>query len=50
MVETTDAEWKLNNNWTPYYARKLMANEPELKGFFEIRPLKHEKTLEWEEP
>lgn len=27
----------LNNNYTAYYARRLMKREPELAGFFEIR-------------
>jgi hypothetical protein len=30
-------EWKLNNNYTRYYARLLMKQEPELAGMFEIR-------------
>ena len=28
---------KLNNNHAPYYARLVMAREPELKGFFDLR-------------
>ena len=32
-----DSEWKLNNNWTRFYARRLMRNEPELAGLFETR-------------
>mgnify|MGYP001284296386 CR=1 FL=1 len=36
--ETTTADdWKLNNNYTRYYARLLMEQEPELDGLFEIR-------------
>lgn len=30
-------DFKLNNNYTAWYARELMANEPELTDFFEIR-------------
>jgi hypothetical protein len=30
-------DWKLNNNHTRYYARLLMAQEPELAGMFETR-------------
>ena len=30
-------EWKLNNNYTKYYARLLMQNEPELADLFEVR-------------
>lgn len=38
-VETEGDEFKLNNNYTAYYARKLMA-EPEFMGFFELRKCK----------
>lgn len=30
-------EFVLNNNFTAWYARELMANEPELTDFFETR-------------
>jgi hypothetical protein len=30
-------EWKLNNSYTALYARLLMSNEPELRGFFRTR-------------
>lgn len=30
-------DFKLNNNYTPFYARLLMRLEPELEGFFETR-------------
>lgn len=30
-------EWKLNNNYTRYYARLLMKQESELSGMFEVR-------------
>lgn len=39
-LETTDPDFKLNNNYSSRYARMLMAQEPELIGFFEIRELK----------
>ncbi len=32
-----DDGWKINNSFTPIYARLLMAREPELAGFFETR-------------
>ena len=32
--------FKLNNNYHADYARKLMAENPEFKGFFETRQLK----------
>lgn len=40
MLATTDpsgADFKLNDHYTSWYARQLMANEPDLAGFFEIR-------------
>lgn len=33
-------DWKINNNYSSRYARKLMAEFPELDGFFELRELK----------
>lgn len=36
-VEAKGDSFKLNNNWRPHYARLLMEQEPELKGFFETR-------------
>jgi hypothetical protein len=30
-------EFALNNNFTAYYARLLMAREPQLRGVFELR-------------
>lgn len=36
-----DAEgFKVNNNWRSRMARELMANEPGLEGFFELRTLR----------
>ena len=35
----SDTKFELNNNLAPYYARLLMKNEPDLKGFFRIRSL-----------
>src|SRR5690242_15420050 len=29
--------WKVNNNYVPYYARLLMAQDSRFVGFFEIR-------------
>lgn len=39
-LDTTTSQPKLNNNFTPYYARLLMANEPSLAGVFETRRTK----------
>lgn len=36
-IEARNDSFKLNNNWHAYYARKLMHDEPELAGFFELR-------------
>jgi hypothetical protein len=36
-IETSDAEYRLNNSYTAYYARLLMAENPELAGLFELR-------------
>jgi len=37
VIETHGEPWKLNNDFTALYARKLMEDEPELVGFFELR-------------
>lgn len=38
MVSTTSSTgFKLNNNYTAFYARLLMETEPALRGFFETR-------------
>ena len=34
---TTDPDFKLNNNYKPLYARKLMAEVSGLEGFFLLR-------------
>lgn len=39
-LDTSTAQPKLNNIWTPYYARLLMANEPSLDGVFETRTIR----------
>jgi len=39
-METTDEEFKLNNDFTAFYARLLMDREFELDGFFETREQK----------
>jgi len=33
-------EFKLNNNYISRYARRIMAQEPDLEGFFPIRALR----------
>ena len=36
-VERGEADFKLNNNYTAFYAREIMAREPDLDGFFKTR-------------
>ena len=47
-IQTTDTEFKLNNNYTSLYARLIMQNEPDLDDFFETRiriaKIRHNKT------
>ena len=38
-MRTTGEDFKLNNNVRSYYARLIMAREPDLDGVFEIRQL-----------
>lgn len=33
-------DFKLNNNYQPYYARLIMAEHPDLAGLFELRELR----------
>ena len=37
MMTTTGDDFKLNNDYRADYARLVMAQEPELQGFFETR-------------
>lgn len=40
MMTTTDADYKINNNYRSRYSRKIMAEYPEFDGMFEIREMK----------
>lgn len=41
FLETdTDDDFRLNNNYTAHYARKIMDTEPGLAGIFELRELR----------
>lgn len=40
-IQTVGDEFKLNNNYKPFYARKVMREAPDLDGFFEIRSGRH---------
>lgn len=35
-----ESDYKVNNNYTPYLARKFMDENPQFEGFFELRELK----------
>ena len=37
QAETGDNQFKINNNYAPYYARKFMQHYPEHEGFFRTR-------------
>lgn len=36
-IETSDPDYKLNNNYTAFYARLIHAQEPDLDGLFNVR-------------
>jgi len=36
-LTTSDPDFKLNNNYAPYYARLIMHQEPDLDGMFDLR-------------
>lgn len=36
-IETRGDEFKVNNNWSPFYARLFMQDHPQHDGFFETR-------------
>lgn len=37
---SSDDAFKLDNNYTAYYAREIMANESDLEGLFETRKIR----------
>lgn len=39
LIRTRGDDFKLNNNYHSYYARMIMAREPDLRGVFELRKL-----------
>lgn len=41
-IETHGDDFKINNNFSSRYARKLVAERPEFEGFFSLRELKSE--------
>jgi hypothetical protein len=36
-INTSDPDYKLNNNYTPFYARLIMYREIDLAGLFDLR-------------
>lgn len=44
-VETAGDNFKVNDNFSAYYARLLIAEEPEFDGFFELRKTRQERLL-----
>jgi hypothetical protein len=36
-IETSDPDYKLNNNFTAFYSRLIMLREPDLDGVFDCR-------------
>jgi hypothetical protein len=42
-VSTNSDDFKLNDHYTRFYARKIMEDNPDLKGMFEVRERKKTK-------
>lgn len=36
-IETGDLDFRLNNNYTAFYARLMLEQEPDLSGMFDLR-------------
>lgn len=45
-IATSDAEFKLNNNFRSFYARLLMKREPDLRGLFDLRRSEADEWIE----
>ena len=45
QIEKRNGDFKVNNNYAPYFARKLMAQFDGLDGFFDIRETKVNDTM-----
>jgi len=45
-LETGDPECRLNNNFTAFYARLIMANNPDLDGIFDLRASAADEWME----
>jgi hypothetical protein len=44
-LATSDPDYKLNNSYTPYYARLIMLQEPDLDGLFNLRESEADEWL-----
>ena len=42
-MTTSDPDFKINNNFTAYYAREMMRREKDLEGIFETRKLREKE-------
>lgn len=42
-MQTQGEDYKLNNNYTAFYARKVMREHQELEGFFKTRVQRHQE-------
>lgn len=49
-IETKGDQFKMCNNHTPYYARYFHHCYPEHDGFFKIKELTSEKSVDLEQP
>lgn len=49
VLRTRGEEFKLNNSFRAFYARRLMEREPRLDGFFETRTQRYEgpESRQW---
>lgn len=45
-MQTTDTEYKINNNYAPYYARLLMEEQSDLWGLFDTRASAADEWIE----
>lgn len=45
-LATSDPDYRLNNNYTAYYARLIMHQEPDLDGMFDLRVSEADQWIE----
>lgn len=45
-IATNDPDYKLNNNFTAFYARLIMLQEPDLRGLFDLRRSEADEWLD----